>query len=92
MKPAVPSEIRPVYPVRMLSAIAASENTRIGIITEESTKLDPVSGITTKAKNKDDRDADTVLAQREHRGVRLVGRLELSGFAVEHVRSFRFAR
>jgi hypothetical protein len=52
MKPAVPSEIRPVYPVRMFSAIAARENTRIGIITEESTKLDPVSGITTKARTR----------------------------------------
>ena len=37
-----------------------------------------------EGEEQDHRDADAILAQRKHRGIRLVARFELAGFAVEH--------
>ncbi len=67
-----------------LSPIAASENTRIGIITADKVKLDMVSGITDEGDQQNERDADPVLPDREQRHVGGVVGLVLAGLAVEH--------
>ena len=47
-------------------------------------KLLPQSGIATNGDDENDRDPDAVLPEGEDRLVRLVARLELPGFAIEH--------
>ena len=52
MNAPVPSEISPVYPVTILSPIAARLNTRKGIITVERKKFEPKTGMMTAAVNR----------------------------------------
>jgi hypothetical protein len=68
----------------MLRPIAASDRIRNGISTPVNTYGVAASGTDDERDGQHDRDRDPVLPDREDRVVVLVGRLELSGFAVEH--------
>jgi hypothetical protein len=84
MNAAVPSDSCPAYPVRMLSPIAASVRIRNGIRMPGNHVRRGEERHGDERDDEDRRYRNAVLPDRKDRGVRLVRRLELACFAIEH--------